>query len=181
MGESEVTVKKGLTLTVLIAGLLLTALFSIYFQLVLNAVGSYSSGGYSDYGMRIMTHWVDTVAGIDRMIVRDSASWPLTMGLFIMVNIIAAYMIKAKGGKGASPQILILLAMLSASLLVNFNNGNGLNWSQWNHGNQLGARLYERGATAEEWALVPSLMAVTDTSVWEAVMPASTCLVHSTQ
>ncbi|MFB0522215.1 MAG: hypothetical protein ACETV1_00460, partial [Candidatus Bathyarchaeia archaeon] len=176
MGESEVPMKKGLTLPVLIAGLVLTVLFSVYFQIVLNDMGGYGSGNtYVDLGMRIMSHrGVETVAGSDRFIVRNSQSWPLTMGLFIMVNIISAYVIKARGGKGASPQILILLAMLSASLLITINNGNGLEQTQWNHGNWLGARLYERGGTAEEWALVPSLMAVTDTTAWAAVMPAST-------
>ncbi len=176
MGESEVIVKKGLTLPVLIAGVLLCALFSIYFQIVLNMVGGgYSTSGYSDIAMKVMTHRaVDNVAGVDRFVVRNSQAWPLAMGLFIIVNIVAAYIVKAQGRKGTSPGILILLAMLSASLIVNINNGNALNQTQWNHGNQLGARLYEREATAEEWALVPSLMAVTDVAVWESIMPVST-------
>jgi len=179
MAQSKEVEYKGLSPKVFVAGLLLVTAVTLYYGILVGGTAEHRfNPPYSDWAAKVMQNNVPTVTLQDRFVVRNAQAFPLTMGLFIIINILSAYILKVQGRKGISPSILTILAMVSASFIFNINNGTGLWWNNCTGWNVIGLSMYYQRGAPELWALVPPLMAPNDPAAYEAIVPVSTWAIH---
>jgi len=170
--KSEV-VEKGLTLRVLVIGLVIVAITTAYFNFMLRS----GAGGVPwgpEIALALLRHKVPGI-NTDHTILRNSSSWPITIGFFMTINILGAYIMKlTKGKKLISLELIVLSTMIATSFYYFFMNGPNCEWGRdanaW-FGVGTGLSLYESGASPEEWALLPPLVAPNDPAVYDAVVP----------
>jgi len=179
MTESKEVESRRITAKAFVAGLLLVAAITLYYGILIGGTAEHRfNPPYSDWAAKVMESNVPTVTLQDRFVLRNAQGVPLTMGLFIIINILSAYILKMQGRRGISPSILTILAMVTASFIYNINNGTGLWWNNSTGWNVIGLSLYYFRATPDLWALVPPLLAPNDPAVYDAVVPVSTWTIH---
>ncbi|MCS7119763.1 MAG: DUF6785 family protein [Nitrososphaerota archaeon] len=170
--SEEYKVGKGLTLKVLAIGLLLVIIITGYHNLIIRnfAEGIVQLLRYDN---------IREVYQTDRYFYRVASSWPISIGFFMTVNLLAAYLIKNLRKKPLSPELVIFSIMLSTCFFYNFIHGpNCSDWGKcWDY-NVIGLAAYWHRASSGIWTMIPSLISPKDPSVYSAVVPVSTWSIH---
>jgi len=169
----EVVERKGLTIRVLIVGLAMVAITTAYFNLFLRS----GTGGVPwgpEFALDFMRHQTPGIS-TDHMILRNSTSWPITLGFFMTINILGAYLLKLTKGKTViSIELLVLSTMIATSFFYFWPNGPNCEWgrdaSSWG-GVATGLSLYQGKASRETWAILPNIICPNDPAVYEAIVP----------
>lgn len=170
---SEVLERKGLTFRVLIVGLAIVAITTAYFNLFLRS----GTGGVPwgpEYALDFLRHKIPGINS-DHTILRNSTSWPITLGFFMTINILGAYLMKlTKGKRVISIELIVLSTMIATSFFYFWPNGPNCEWgrdaSSWG-GVATGLSLYQGNAEPEVWAILPNIICPNDPAVYEAIVP----------
>ena len=165
-------VKRRVSPAVLAAGLLMAIIITGYFHLI-----AYPMSGEFIVNVLVYAN-IPGVNRNDRRFIRNETDWIISIGFFMTVNLLWAYLMKRLGKRAISPEVIVLTTMISASLAINCAHGpNEGYWQNWGY-NVFGCSLYWYEADPEIWALLPPLVDVNDPSVWEAILPVSTWSIH---